>query len=193
MNFSELLKVIESVKIGNSKTIYKLDDVELYIHRPEKLGASLKRKDYDPKKNFQIFMKTPGKKDFKPNHLRVLLDLHLKHESDPKLSERIFEVMEAVYKGEDPLKFSKEISKMKFRMQLDSAIVNVCSAQLFMAEQEINYTKGKVQPPRAYLMGYIRMIRTGNFEIDKILWSSTRHPPRKEFRTKETTLKDILF
>ena len=67
-------------------------------------------------------------------------------------------------------------------MQLDSALVNVCCTQLFMAEQDINYTHGKINPPRSFLMGYIRFIKTKQENIDKILWSSIRHPPRKEFR-----------
>jgi len=50
-----------------------------------------------------------------------------------------------------------------------------------MSEQDINYTHGKVQPPRAFLMGYLRFIKTQEQNIDKILWSSTRHPPRIEF------------
>jgi len=49
-------------------------------------------------------------------------------------------------------------------------------------EQDINYTHGKIQPPRSFLMGYIRFIKTKQENIDKILWSSIRHPPRNEFR-----------
>ena len=51
-----------------------------------------------------------------------------------------------------------------------------------MAEQDINYTHGKIKPPRSFLMGYIRLIKTQKENIDKILWNSIRHPPRKEFR-----------
>jgi len=53
-----------------------------------------------------------------------------------------------------------------------------------MAEQEIAYPGGKVKPPRAYIMGYIRIIREGEQEIDKLLWNSIRHPPPIKYRTK---------
>lgn len=69
-------------------------------------------------------------------------------------------------------------------MSLDSALVDVCCAQLFMAEQEIAYPGGKVKPPRAYIMGYIRIIREGQQEIDKVLWNSIRHPPAIKYRSR---------
>lgn len=192
MEFEKLKEIIASLKMNESKTVYELDDgVKLFLHRPEKLGRSLKRKTYDPKKNFQIFMKKPEHKDFKPNHLRVLLDLHLKRDSDPKNAEKIFDVIEKIYQGADPLNFKSILTNLKFRMFLDSPLVNVCCAQLFMAEQDVNYTDGKIQPPRAFMMGYIRMIRTGEFEIDKLLWNSIRHAPKSEFLKYAKTLKDI--
>lgn len=183
MEYKKLLEVIKDLKIGESKNIYRVDNTDLWIFRPEKLGSSLKNKDkYDIKTNFQIFMRGGDGKAFKPNHLRVLLDLHLKLVSNPNLAEKLFSILEEIYNGKDPLEFKDELSKMKFKMQLDSALVNVCCAQLFMSEQDINYTMGKIQPPRSFLMGYIRFIKVGQENIDKILWSSIRHPPRKEFR-----------
>src|SRR3989344_836840 len=143
MDFEKLKDVIIALRIGETKTIYKLDDIELYVHRPEKIGRSVKQ-TYDIKKNFQIFMKKPGHNDFKPNHLRILINLHLKKESDPNSAEIIFDILEKVYNGDDPLKFKDKLNELKFRMSLDSALVDVCCAQLFMAEQDIAYPGGKV-------------------------------------------------
>ncbi|MBI2663657.1 hypothetical protein HYX15_03970 [Candidatus Woesearchaeota archaeon] len=183
MDYKELLKIIIDLKIGENKNIYRIDNTDLWIHRPEKLGRSLKSKEkYEIKTNFQIFMRGQNGKAFKPNHLRILIDLHLKLISNPNSAKKLFDILEDIYNGKDPLEFKNDLSKMNFKMQLDSALINVCCAQLFMAEQDINYTKGKIQPPRSFLMGYIRFIKAGQENIDKILWSSIRHPPRKEFR-----------
>jgi hypothetical protein len=181
--YKELLEIIEKLEIGKSRNIYRVDGIDLWIFRPEKLGRSLKSKEkYDVKKNFQIFMKKSEGKAFRPNHLRILIDLHLKLISDPKSAESVFSVLEEIYKGEDPLKFKEQLDKLKFKMELDPVLINVCCAQMFMAEQDINYTKGKIKPPRSFLMGYIRFVKSGEENIDKILWNSIRHPPREEFR-----------
>lgn len=183
MLYKELLETINNVRIEERKNIYREDNTDLWIYRPEKLGRSLKSKEkYDVKTNFQIFMRDKNGVAFKPNHLRILLDLHLKLISNPDSARELFYILEEVYNGRDPLEFKNELDKMKFRMQLDTALINVCCAQLFMSEQDINYTKGKVQPPRSYLMGYIRQIKLGQENIDKLLWNSIRHPPKKEFR-----------
>ena len=183
MNFEVAKGKIEKLEIGKSETIYQFDNgVKLYVHRPLKLGKSLKR-EYSLHKNFQIFMKKPNEREFKPNHLRILINLHLKKISDPKKAEIIFNILEKIYHGDDPLLYKKDLEFLDFRMSLDSALVDVCLAQLFMCEQEICYTDGKVKPPRAYLMGYIRLVRSGEVEIDKLLWNSIRHPPLIRFRS----------
>lgn len=183
MNYKELLETINKLDVGNSKNIYRVDNTDIWIHRPEKLGRSLKSKEkYDIKTNFQIFMRGGDGRAFRPNHLRILIDLHLKLISNSKEAERLFSILEEIYRGKDPLEFKDELSKIKFKMQLDTALVNICCSQLFMAEQDINYTKGKIKPPRSYLMGYIRFVKSEKENIDKLLWNSIRHPPKKEFR-----------
>ena len=95
MNYKELLETINSLEIGQSKNIYRVDNTDLWIHRPEKLGTSLKNKEnYDVKTNFQIFMRGGDGKAFKPNHLRILLDLHLKLISNPEDAEQLFLILE---------------------------------------------------------------------------------------------------
>jgi len=193
VDFKKVKETIEKLEIDNSKTIYKLDNgTELYVHRPKKLGKSLK-KEYEIHKNFQIFMKKPHEEDFKPNHLRILINLHLKKISDPAKAEKIFSILEKVYHGEDPLAYRKELEALNFRMSLDSPLVDVCLAQLFMCEQEINYTDGKVKPPRAYLMGYMRLVKCGEVEIDKLLWNSIRHPPPVRFRSEPQKLQQQIL
>ncbi|MEW6592921.1 MAG: hypothetical protein AB1305_04510 [Candidatus Hadarchaeota archaeon] len=184
MNFESLKKQVVKVKLGERKTIYKIDEnTEIFVNKPLKVPAKLKQSQrYDPKNNFQIGLKKSGKKEFLPNHLRILIDLQLKKEDNPKKAEILFDAIENIYNGADTTKYKANLYKLKFNREIENSFTDLCLAQLFMLEQDINYGFGKVQPPRAYLMGYIRMIRLGVEEIDKLLWSSTRHPPRKKFR-----------
>ncbi len=190
MNYESLKKLILDMKLGERRTIYKIDeDTEIFTNKPVKVPTTLKRsKKYDPKKNFQIGLKKAGQNEFLPNHLRIMIDLHFKKDDDPEKAEALFNAIEDIYKGEDPAKYRAELSILKFSKEIENSFTDLCLAQLFMLEQDINYDFGKIQPPASYLMGYIRMIRSGVGEIDKLLWSSTRHPPKKEFR-ENTRLK----
>jgi hypothetical protein len=187
MEYEELKKVILSMPLGERKTVYKIDDsTELFINKPLEIPAKLKRKErYDPLKNIQIGISKKGIKEFLPNHLRILIDLNIKNREDQEKSKLLFDAIEEIYEGEDPEKFRKILISLEFKDEIENSLTDLCLTQLFMLEQDINYDFGGVQPPRAYLMGYIRMIRLKTEEIDKLLWSSTRHPPRKEFRSKE--------
>ncbi len=181
MKYQQLLEEIKNLKIGERKEIYNEEGNKIIIFRPEKLGKSLKNKNYDIKRNFQIILKKPNEKEFLPNHLRVLIEFNHKIKSDKDKGEEFYKMIEEIYAGEDPLKFKEILKKLKLSEELDPSIITLCLIQLFMAEQDINYTHGKVQPPRAFLMGYLRFIRKQEQNIDKILWSSTRHPPKQEF------------
>jgi len=177
-----LIDRINRLSLGKSLGIYEYKGAEIFIHRPESIPTHLKQKaNYDPHKNFQIFLRLPGIKAFKPNHLRILLDLHLKNVSNPNNANFIFDSFEHIYNKEDPKKFIPTLENINFRMQIDSAVLNLLYGQLFMVEQEINYTFGQVNPPRAFLMGYIRLIKSGEYEIDRVLWSATRNPPPVRF------------
>jgi len=187
MDYKTLKEILISTKLGERKTIYIIDkNTEIFIIKPFKVSAQLKNsKRYDPQKNFQIGIKKEGKKEFLPNHLRILIDLDLKIKNNSKKAKKIFNIIEDIYEGKDPEIFREKIQNMFFDGEIENSFTNLCLVQLFMLEQDINYHFGKVQPPRAYLMGYIRMIRLQIEEIDKLLWSSTRHPPRIMFRSKK--------
>lgn len=181
MKYQQILDEINSLKVGERKEVYSQEGDKVIIFRPKTLGRTLKKKDYDPSKNFQIILKKSNEKEFLPNHLRILIEVNHKIRGDDKKAEEFFNIIEKIYSGEDPLAFEEQLKKLGLNDELDSSIITLCLIQLFMAEQDINYTTGKVQPPRAFLMGYLRFIKSKEQNIDKILWSSTRHPPRIEF------------
>ncbi len=66
MRYEELLKTIRKLPVGSKETIYKIGTSELSIERPEKLGSSLKRKDYNVNKNFKIVLSKTSEKPFLP-------------------------------------------------------------------------------------------------------------------------------
>lgn len=187
MKYEELKRIILDVKLGERKTIYQLNsDTDLFIVKPTSVPTKLKNSSkYDPLKNFQIGLSKKGKKEFLPNHLRIMIDLEFKKQEDKEKAEFLFDVIESVYDGADPLDYIIKINSLSLNERFENSLTIICLAQLFFLEQDINYDFGKVQPPRSYLMGYIRMIRLNIDEIDKLLWNSTRHPPRIEFRSKK--------
>ncbi|MBU4451641.1 MAG: hypothetical protein KJ851_02485, partial [Nanoarchaeota archaeon] len=77
MKYNELLGIIEDLRFDTKKTIcIDEEGTEVYVIRPSELPKNLKNK-YDIKKNFQIWLKE-GTREFRPNHLRVFIDLNLR-------------------------------------------------------------------------------------------------------------------
>jgi hypothetical protein len=183
MDMKELNKTIDALEFEQNLAIYDCgNSTVLSVFRPKIPTKTLKHK-YDPKKNFQIYMEKNNQK-FKPNHLRILLDLHLKRITNEEKSSILFEILEDIYDGEDPTRYKTRLNALDFPMFLDNAYTNACLAQLFMTEQDINQQESwKVKPARAYIMGYIRLINAQEREISWVLWSATRHAPRKEYIT----------
>ena len=54
------------------------------------------------KKNFQIWLKE-GEREFRPNHLRVMIDLNLRIRSRGDLKERLLFAFDNIFYGRDPL------------------------------------------------------------------------------------------
>lgn len=105
--------------------------------------------------------------EFNPTHIRLLIDLYIKRESNEEGSRKLFKALEEVYNGKDPELFVDELKRINFPMQLDEAEVNLYITQLLMIEQEFNYGPGgtkqsKLDPPREYLMRFIRWIAAGD-------------------------------
>lgn len=187
MDYAALKQVIVDMKLGERKIVYEIDkNLNIFVNKPLKVPTKLKNSArYNVHTNFQIGLSKKGQDEFLPNHLRILIDLYFKRIENPVTAEKLFDFIEDIYEGADPMKYKDLVTNFKFELEMEYSLTILCLAQLFMLEQDINYNFGKVQPPRAYLMGYIRMIRLDAEEFDKLLWSSTRHPPRTEFRTKD--------
>jgi len=136
--------------------------------------------------DFAVGLLIPGKAEFNPTHIRVLTDLYLKRLSDNKKAQNVFLAIERIYNGCDPSVLAQPLRMNSFTMQLDDVEVNLFLLQLLMIEQDFNFGEGgckksKLNPPREFLMRFVRWVASGETEIDKIVTNAVRNwpPPTK--------------
>ena len=139
-------------------------------------------------RDFAVGLVIPGRPEFYPTHVRLLFDYYLKKLSEPQKAQKLFEAVERVYEGNAPEELVQDVGALTFPMQLDEAIVNLVYTQLLMIEQDFNFgpegTKiSKYDPPRGFLMSFIRWVASGEDEIDKIITNAVRNwPPPTRFK-----------
>jgi len=134
--------------------------------------------------DFAVGLVILDRPEFYPTHVRLLFDYYLKRLSESRQAQKLFESVERVYDGNDPEGLIQDIDSLTFPMQLDEAMVNLVYTQLLMIEQDFNFgpegtKKSKYDPPRGFLMSFIRWIASGEDEIDKIITNAVRNwsPP----------------
>lgn len=160
---------------------------------------------YESKKNTKVTVTQTGKfsdndyavglirgneKEFYPTHIRLLIDLYIKRESNIEGSKKLFKALEGSHRGKDPEDYIEELRKIDFPMQLDEAEVNLYIAQLLMIEQDFNFgpgatKKSKMNPPREYLMRFIRWVAAGDSQIDRIIFAAAgrKYPAPQKYST----------
>ncbi|MFC1676997.1 hypothetical protein ACFL3G_08040 [Planctomycetota bacterium] len=138
--------------------------------------------------DYAVGLIIPGQTEFYPTHIRLLIDLYIKRESNPDEAKKLFNVLEKVYNGNDPKIFLNEINKINFPMYLDEAETNLYVAQLLMIEQDFNFgpgapKKSKLDPPRDYLMRFIRWVAADDTQIDRIIFAAAgrKYPAPKKY------------
>jgi hypothetical protein len=185
MNYQKMLNVIKELEFDKKKVIYKEGDVEVYLIRPSELPKRLKNK-YDTSKNFQIWLKE-GEREFKPNHLRLMIDLNLRTRSRPDLKKDLLRAFDSIFYGNDPIKEVQNLSKEKFEHYLNSIKVIAVLMQLFLIEQDFNYIKdSKFEPKTLFFQGWIREFIDSPKEIDNMCMSVCNgQPPKAQYADKE--------
>ena len=180
MNKEETFKIVKELPFDTKKVIYKEGDTEVYILRPSKLSKRFK--NYDLKKNFQIWLKQ-GEREFKPNHLRIMIDLNLRTRSRPELKKELLLAFDDIFYGSDPEKELEKLSKDKFEHFLNPLIMIGYMAQLFIIEQEYGYNKeSRFEPLTLFLQGWIREFIDSPKEIDNLCMSvCNRQPPKAKY------------
>lgn len=138
--------------------------------------------------DFAVGLALTTRPEFYPTHVRLLFDYYLKRLSEPQQAQKLFMAVENVYKGNDPERSERDLGGLTFPMQLDEAIVNLVYTQLLMIEQDFNFgpegsRKSKYDPPRGFLMSFIRWLASGEDEIDRIITAAVRnYPPPTRFK-----------
>ena len=175
-----MFNLVKDLPFDNEKTVYKKNNTELYIIRPSKLSNRFK--NYDLKKNFQIWLKEEDRK-FRPNHLRIMIDLNLRVRSRPDLKKKLLLAFDNIFYGKDPEDELKELSKENFEHFLNPLILIGNLAQLFIIEQEYNYNKeSRFNPPTLFLQGWIREFIDSPKEIDNLCMSVCKgQPPKAQY------------
>ena len=181
---SDLFKIVRDLEFDEKKIVYKQGNVTIQLHRPSKLSKRFNK--YDPKKNFQIWLKE-GEREFRPNHLRVFIDLNLRTRSRPELKEKLLLAFDNVFYGADPERELKRLSKENFEHYLNDLTVIGILTQLLLIEQEYVYAKeSKFDPPTLFFQGWVREFTDSPKEIDNMCMSvALRQPPAARYVNRE--------
>lgn len=180
MRYFEMFQKIKDLPFDKELVVCKEDGVELFVNRPSKL--SKRYKNYDINKNFQIWLKD-GERLFRPNHLRVMMDLNLRVRSRPDLKKKLAITFDNIFYGKDPDIEIKELEQEKFEHYLNPIKVIANLSQLFVIEQAYNYYKeSKFDPPTLFYQGWLRQAIDNTREIDNLCMSigkGLQPPPAK--------------
>jgi len=180
MTKDSMLKIVKELSFDIKKTVYKNKEFEVQIYRPSVLSKRFEK--YDVKKNFQIWLKE-GEREFRPNHLRVLIDLNLRVRTHKDLKEDLLLAFDNIFYGKDPEQELKKLSNEKFEHYLNPLTVIGVLAQLLLIEQEYAYHgESKFDPATLFLQGWIREFIDNPKEIDNLCMSvCNRQPPLAKY------------
>ena len=176
MTYDELKEVILDLPFDDMIQIYNNGEQSLLVYRPSKLPARFR--NYDVNTNFQIFLQIGNEKPFRPNHLRLLLDLKLRSRELPEAKETLLLAFDEIFYGGDPITAIESASHIRFTQYINPLNITAVLAQLFIIEQDIGYgTKSTFDPPSLYLHGWIRTFIDSEQEIDQLVYRICRNTP----------------
>jgi len=105
---SEMIKIVKNLEFDKPKSVYKKGNIEIFLLRPSVLSSRFKY--YDKNKNFQVWLKD-GDKKFRPNHLRLLIDLNLRARSRKDLMIDDLDIIKLKEESEFELMFNQLIER----------------------------------------------------------------------------------
>ncbi len=184
MDKEKMLEIIKKLPFDRKKAVYSDGETEIYLLRPSELSSRFAK--YDVKKNFQIWLKQ-GSREFRPNHLRVFIDLNLRIRSNPAAKKVLLLAFDKIFYGEDPKKVLAALAKRKFGLYLNGIQVIGCLAQLFILEQEYAYHReSNFEPATLFFQGWLRQFIDSHKEIDNLCMSvCSGQPPAAKYTCKE--------
>jgi len=186
IDYNEMLSLIEKLEFDEKKTLFKEDTgAEIYVVRPSKIKSKLKN-NYELEKNFQIWLNY-NYREFRPNHLRVLIDLNLRARSKPDTKKDLLVAFDNIYYGKDPTIEVKNLNDILFPHCLNSIKITANLSQLFLIEQDFNYSgKSNFDPKTLFYQGWVREFIDSPKEIDNMCFSVAKgQPPKAQYTNKE--------
>ncbi len=180
MDKASMLSIVKELVFDDKHSVYKEENIEIQLFRPSILSKRFK--SYDVKKNFQIWLKQ-GEREFRPNHLRVMIDLNLRIRSRVDLKEKLLVSFDNIFYGKDPLKELKDLKGEKFEHYLNSLPIIGVLSQLFIVEQEYCYHReSNFDPPTLFYQGWVREFIDNPKEIDNLCMSvCSGQPPLAKY------------
>lgn len=176
MQYDKMLDKILTLPFDTMTEVYANDTQKVLVFRPSTLSTRFK--DYDVNTNFQIFLQIGNDKPFRPNHLRLLLDLKLRSRELPATVNDLLLTFDEIFYGADPLEAVKHIENINYTQFINPIDITAVLAQLFIIEQNIGYGgKSTFNPPALYIQGWIRTFIASEQEIDQIVYRICRNTP----------------
>jgi hypothetical protein len=175
MKYELMLEIIKKLPFDKIVPLNSDGEFEIYVLRPSTLGARFK--EYDKEKNFQIWLRE-GTREFRPNHLRVMIDLNLRIRCRPDLKRQLLLAFDKIFYGESPDNAIVGLENEKFEHYLNSLKIIANLHQLFIVEQDYCYHKeSKFEPATLFFQGWIRQMIDGPKEIDNLCMSICNGQP----------------
>ncbi|MBO5146224.1 MAG: hypothetical protein J6C19_11940 [Lachnospiraceae bacterium] len=176
MTYDEMLHFVLELPFDTMTEVYNNSEQSILIFRPSTLSERFK--NYDVNTNFQIFLKIANDKPFRPNHLRLLIDLKLRVRELPQYKEDLLAAFDKIFFGDEPLEAILPLTHIHFTQYINPIDITAILAQLFIIEQNIGYGyKSTFNPPSLYIHGWIRTFIASNQEIDQIVYRICRNTP----------------
>ena len=154
MTYNDMLNLVLALPFDTMKEVYSNGEQSLLIFRPSTLSKRFK--NYDVNTNFQIFLKIGDDKPFKPNHLRLLIDLKLRAREIPQSRIELLTAFDKIFYGAEPLEAISPLTHINFTQYINPIDIN---------------------PPSLYIHGWIRTFIASDHEIDQIVYRICRNTP----------------
>ena len=176
MTYNEMLKIIVNLPFDQMTEVYSNGTQSIFVFRPSTLSERFK--NYNVNTNFQVFLKIGDNKPFRPNHLRLLIDLKLRAREYPEYKNKLLLAFDGIFYGADPIKAMSGIVQIPYSQYINPMDITAVLAQLFIIEQNIGYgIKSKFDPHYLYIQGWIRTFIDADQEIDQIVYRISRNTP----------------
>ena len=130
MQYDDMFSIVRDLPFDTEEEVYLSDTARIYLLRPSELPRNYS--SYNPKTNIQIWLEEPQKKPFKPNHLRILIDLKLRIREHPALRYKFLEAFDRIFYGEAPLYSIEPLQKYHYTQHIGSLEATAILAQLFI-------------------------------------------------------------